>query len=94
MAIFSQIAALIAHFYLPADLPRAAAVLRALERTERFSLNVGMMDAASKNSLRASLEGQIAQLEAAAPSSAADSESAETEGVSVAALRQLLQRYA
>jgi hypothetical protein len=39
-AIFSQIAALIAQFYLPADLPRAAAVLRALERTERFSLKL------------------------------------------------------
>jgi hypothetical protein len=49
-----------------------------------------MMDAASKNSLRAALESQIAQLEAAAPSSAADS----ADGVSVAALRQLLQRYA
>jgi flagellar basal body-associated protein FliL len=54
--VFAAIVGIIADFYLTREPARALDALKYLEKTERFTLNVGMMDQKVKLKIRTALE--------------------------------------
>ena len=55
-ALFATLLSIVAQFYLPLEPSRALDVLKNLEKTDRFALNVGITDQKVKQQIRTALE--------------------------------------